>query len=355
MQPPTYDEARVNEDPVADIAMAADELNIMAVPGDQAADLAEVADESDIMGLPVRSRRRLPGWAKRANEVMSMPLFTYADKMHVHAISATLWLLGSYGVLFTGLCRELTMDDWSAFAELDAPTAALLASGIAMAGTGFPLLPKKHFRSFQAGMRNGMLSAALGAWMAAGFAMEPASLPPHLVEASILVARLGIVTMAVDYLIDKQPWDQRPVIEDLKLKMPPEASLNAATFLSVLWEGSVLCGLAHLALADGTAGVTDLHDPTTRAFAAQLAVGLAATPTIEAFFVGTLLQKDRFCKPSGKHFFCRELPDGEFGVRLAVQLPLQILFSFPGPAAMTVLLALTTGHADAVRSYFFLP
>lgn len=308
------------------------------------------------------SKTSLSEFAKTVNNAAGMPLLTQADTKHAHAATAATFLISSYVLLYSGLWKEFTADDWSTFANFDAMQALMVASGIGMAGTAFPMIPKqRNFQNYAAGLRNGMMAAAISACMAAAFMIDAdAFMPSAVVDLSSNVASLGIVALLYDMIVHKQPWDQRPVLADLKLELPPEASMSAQHALSIFWLASVCAGLGHLALADGTTGLTDLADDATRAFAAQLALGLAATPTVEAFFAGSLLFKDRFCKPSGEHVFTRELlgedgePNGEFGVRLAIQLPLQVLFSFPGPAATTVLLASASGHAEAVREFFFL-
>jgi len=304
-------------------------------------------------------RRALPDWASKLNGQMEMRLITFADSHHAHAVSGAAWMLLSYGTLLSTSASELAGQDYtsalaSAFGSWNPILALASLSGVAVGATGFPMRPKRRLRAYANQMRNSMTSTALLSLMFSALALEASGglgdglVAAALSEATRVVVALGAGYIAYDAIDSRTPWDLEPIIDNLKLERPPEVALYAARAISMGWLAMTAAAACHVALpAAALAGADE------QAFAAQMCLALALAPSSEAL-VGTLCLKDRFTKEADAHFFVTRTPSG--GVRPAHWLEaLELVFNVPGPALLTVLVALQAGHADLVRAFFFLP
>jgi len=315
------------------------------------------AAEPAATALPRVQLKALPGWAATLNEKMEMPLVTFADKHHVHAVSGALWMLCGYGVLFSAWGSELAGGDYasaltSAYGSLSPLLALTTLSGVAVGLTGFPMRPKRRFRAYANQMRNAMTSTALLSLMAASFALDASGGlgdGSALSDATRAVVAVGAAYMGREAVMTRTPWDITNVVRDLKLEQPPEAALYAARAIGLGWLAMAAATACHCAPLPWASA--DL-DPTTSAFAAQMALALAMAPSSEAL-VGTLCMKDRFTKADDAHVFVTRTPSG--GLRPSHWLEaLELALNVPGPALLTVLIAIYAGHADLVRAFFFL-
>ena len=319
-----------------------------------AAPAAAPADApADAPAAARKPRSTLPGWGVALNHASGMPLITHADSWHAHAASGAAWLASAYPILFFSWYAAYA--DPSAFGlapGLSLPLCLCLIAGVTTSATGYPMRPKKHFPHYTGQMRNSMLCTSLSALLVATFAAEP-HLPPPLVAAAHAATALGAGLVAYDAVVARTPWDISQVVIDLKLELPPRAAILAANTISLSWLAIFAAAVSHVLL--GGASAHDLLGSAgpegSAAFAAQMALALALAPASEAL-VGTSMQKDRFTKKDGAHVLVHQLDSG--GFRPAHWLEAcELLFNVPGPATITIGLALLGGHAELVRHFFF--
>lgn len=263
-----------------------------------------------------------------------MPLITRMDKSHLHALSASIWLFGSYGTLLHAWFAEANYGDWSQFAACDNPLMlqGLLLSGVVMAITGSPMTPRnRRFANYGKQMRNSMVSAAVQAWVVSSTLLHANGNFPAILETPTeLLALVSMGLLAWDAILEGRPWNIHVVIDDLKLAPPPPLAMNGAMLISLGYMALQAIGLYHVVANDGAA---------SSAFAAQMAFSLAITPATEAL-IGTLMQKDRYTKKRGQHVWLHENEDGSFRPSHRLEAA-QLLLSAPGPYLITLALGLS--------------
>lgn len=296
---------------------------------------------SDTRNLgPPKGRRRcgpFPAWARMVNQAFAMPLITRMDKSHLHALSASVWLFGSYGTLLHTWFAEASSGDWSQFFACESFMQILLMSGVLMSVTGQPMTPKTaRFANYGKQMRNSMVSAAVQAWVVEVILLRCDGHFPQLLQTpSELLALLAMGLLGWDAVVEGRPWNIEVVIDDLKLARPPPVAMHGAMLISLAYMVLQAMGLYHV-IANDAAG----NSP----FAAQMAFSLAVTPATEAL-IGTLMQKDRYTKKHGQHVWLHENEDGSFRPSHRLEAG-QLLLSAPGPYLMTLALGLVQNPAD---------
>lgn len=279
--------------------------------------------------------------------------------MHVHAVSGAAWMLLGYGTLLSTWAAELLSPDYvgaltTTFGEANFPVIALTALvGVTLGATGFPMRPKRRFRAYAEQMRNSMTSVALLSFVTATFVLDgtgggalgDGAVAAGLSDATRAVVGLGAAYMGREAVISRKPWDIAPTVADLQLERPPEFALYAARAISLGWLAMVAAATSHV-LVDSPGNAV------SAAFAAQMALSLAMAPASEAL-VGTLVMKERFTKDEGSQVLLTKTPSG--GLRVAHWLDATILaLNVPGPAVLSLLVALHAGHADLVREFLYL-
>jgi len=275
--------------------------------------------------------------SRLVNNAFNMPLITRMDRSHLHAISATIWLLGSYSALLSAFASEVNSRDWSHFATFHHPfTQVLVASGVVMSLTSHAMTPKSaRFFNYGKQMRNSMVSSAVQIWVASTVLLNlDGNFPQFLQTPTMAVAILSMGLLGWDAIVEGRPWNINVVIEDLQLAKPPAIAMNGAMLISLGYLTLQAIGLYHLIANDGV----------NSAFAAQMAVALAITPATEAF-IGTLMQKDRYTKKHGQHVWLHENADGTFRPSHRLEV-VQLLLSAPGPYLMTLVLGLLQNAQD---------
>jgi len=314
-----------------------------------------------------RSRTSLPPWADPINRAMNFKLITHADKGHVHAVTGATWFVSSYTLLFDSLANEaLSGDHTIALAHgTSGPVLIACAAGLAVAASGFPMTPSKRtLRAYAAQMQSSMLSVATCCMVLAAHSVNEASLPEFAISATHALAGASIVGHLIDFTVEQKPWNQVPSIIDLKLKMPPTPIIRIAQTVSLGWCAMALACFAHAALGGPEALSNVPLDE--KGFAAQMTLAIIMAPASEAF-IGTLVNKERFRReaanrvgePSQNKFVYALKDDetgrltGEFRPSHAMEA-IELALNVPGPQIAAVAMALTTGHADAVRHFFFL-
>ena len=310
--------------------------------------------KDDIEAAKIREEfttsRSLPKWGKAVNEAFNMPVITHADSKHVHALAGTVWFSIANGLMAYALFEEVTSNDWTSFSSLSGVLAVACMSALTMGVTSSPMLPtRKSMSNYAASMRHGMVSFSLAAMMTAFLSMTNTTdmiIPSSLGDVTNVVVIAGLISLFIDLVEHNEPFNVANVIRDLKREDPPRWIMNSANTVIFVWLITLLATATYI-----LTGSYQVADESTNTFATQMAFSLAMAPSTSAF-AGTLMQRDRFGKKSGDHWFVVEREDGTFGDNTLFDV-LQLVLGAPGPYLATFCTAIGSGHLHDVQQFFY--
>lgn len=203
--------------------------------------------------------------------------------------------------------------------------------------------------NYAASMRHGMVSFSLAALMTAFLSMANTTdmiIPSSLGDVTNVVVIAGLISLFIDLVEHNEPFNVANVIRDLKREDPPRWIMNSANTVIFVWLITLLATATYI-----LTGSYQVADESTNTFATQMAFSLAMAPSTSAF-AGTLMQRDRFGKKSGDHWFVVEREDGTFGDNTLFDV-LQLVLGAPGPYLATFCTAIGSGHLHDVQQFFY--
>jgi hypothetical protein len=322
-----------------------------------------------------KERKAIPAWGKFVNRKLNMPMITQADRLHLHAASASVFFLSSYASLAVAHVHEFLWDDWSVFSGYNNNAFMMFSPfflcGLIMTATALPMFPtSRQFCNYSAQMCHSMASTAALLTMAATFMLSSqggesgegllgklltdASLPSSVLSLSMKVVASSTYLAMLWFGLSGRPWDIAPIAREMKINGISPAINVAATVLGVVWYVQAAFCVAHGVLG-GTYHLTDLgnYDPVSLGFAAQMSLALAVTPASDALVAGTFMKNESFNKGQGERII---LYDGEGSDEMRPRKfieSLQLLFVYPGPVLVPMGLAYMNGHGDVVSNFFY--